>query len=108
MFVHSSSGNSSDDESPEISCPADIVIDTLEDAVPVFWPPAVATDNVKVERIEYSIQNGSFFAALDEPEQIFAVVFDVFSNSESCFFTVTVNKIENMTTGRYGSLPCTF
>lgn len=70
------------------------------DAVPVFWPPATATDNLKVDNVEYSIQNGSFFIATGTPERVFVTAFDSFSNSRGCFFTVTVNKRGNISMGK--------
>lgn len=85
-----------DNEAPVVTCPADIVVDNdpgICGAV-VTFPDATAVDNCTATQVLQILgpDSGSVFPV--GTTTVGFEGFDLFGNSDVCFFTVTVNDVE--------------
>ncbi|XP_030832244.1 uncharacterized protein LOC105445494 [Strongylocentrotus purpuratus] len=84
-----------DNQAPNIICPGNRELHTSSSDIEVFWPPAVARDNVglrSINPITYSHINGVRLPVSPDPVIITATAYDTSDNAATCDFRILVGE----------------
>ncbi len=82
-----------DMEKPKLTCPNNIVQETKLNCLVINWNAPTVTDNCGIPTLEAAHPYRSGDCIPIGIYRIFYVVKDLVGNKDSCFFTVTVNKV---------------
>ncbi|XP_041464629.1 uncharacterized protein LOC121415495 [Lytechinus variegatus] len=84
-----------DNQAPNITCPQNRLLQTSSSDIEVFWPPAVARDNVGLRSsnpIVYSHINGIRLPVSPDPVIITVTAYDTSGNAATCDFRILVGE----------------